>query len=301
MRELGNCVAEDRNLLGLRVPDWAVSGPQVAKTVVGHAFERIAARVLGGVVWDERIPPFWVPAEVATESDGTAYGLAPDVWWSDQCALVEVKSGVERFFTTERQWASYLWARDTTDSGLPVDRPRVFYAFLGYRLSQRTEKYRRAHALLDDALARLRYFLVADSKLVAHFIGGSTSYQPDRAGPLSPLLGIRHAHWNLRVHRLQQWAEQPRKMLQEQGMARWGVWPLAQNYQAARDQLVAAGWPALPTVPALVLHPRRPRRVGPGIIPGSQLGLFNSPPTCPRCNLPLAGGTCTHCGAFAAF
>lgn len=84
-------------------------------------------------------------------------------------------------------------------------------------------------------------------------------------------------------------------------MSRWGVWPLAQSYQAARDQLVTAGWPAIPAVPALVLHPRRPRRVGPGIIPGSQLGLFNSPPTCPRCNLPLAGGTCTHCGAFAAF
>lgn len=290
----------ERDFLGARVWNGPVSGPQVAKNVIGTAMERLVARAIGARPWDPALPPFMVPKEVATESDGSPYGLLPDAWWAKHSALVEVKCGIARFYTTERQWKSYVWARDTQNSGLPIERPRIFYAFVGYRLDKRTDRYAGAHAVVDDALTRLRYIVVADSRLVERYIAESGSYHTDRAGPLSPMLGIWHAHWNVRAHRLQAWADAPRAQLDARGLTRWRPSCVKATFRAAADELAAAGWAPVPDIPAVVLAPSRRSRPGPDHIPGSQTKLFGDT-ACPECGFWAPPGDCPDCGAFTAF
>jgi hypothetical protein len=289
-----------RTFLGQRVDDLPVSGPQVAKNVVGSAAERLVARALGARPWDPSMPPFEVPADVATETDGSPYGLVPDAWWARHSGLLEVKAGIARFYTTERQWRSYLWARDTQGSGLPIERPRVFYGFFAYSLSQRTDKYPGAHAVLDDALSRLRYILVFDSQLVARVIAGSSTTE-DWEGPLSPMLGAWHAHYNIRAHRLQGWAEAPRARLDELGLSRWRAPSIKATFRAACDELVREGWARVPDVPAYVIAPCRRPRIGPAVFPGAQATLFAGGVQCLTCGFYAPVGICPECGDVNAF
>lgn len=290
----------NRDFLGWRVWNATARGPQVAKNAVGTAMERLVARTIGARLWDQRLPAFPIPREVATEVDGTPYGLLPDAWWAKQSALVEVKCGIARFYTTERQWRAYRWARDTQLSGLPVVRPRVFYAFVGYRLDRRSDKYAGAHAIVDDAIAQLRYILVVDSRLVEAFIGESPAVQEDHVGPLSPLLGAWNAHWNIRAHRLQAWADNPRAQLDAHGLTRWRVSSVRKTLRAASAELAASGWATIPDVPALVIAPCRRARPGQDDIPGTQSALFGDV-ACPDCGFWGQPGACPECGGFTAF
>ena len=286
-----------RDLLGAQVADYPVPGPHVAKSAVGYLMERIVARVLGARVWDAALPPFAVPRAVATETDGTAYGLLPDVWWGQQSALVEVKAGIDRFFTTERQWNAYRWARDTQVSGLPVERPRVFYAFVAYSLDQRTDRYGTAHAVMDAALRGLRYLVVADSGLVESFVANA-NHRGDQETPLSGLLGNWSAHWSIRTRRLQVWAEHPRVALDANGLTRWRSTPLRPAMRIVAQEMAAAGFAEAPDIPAVVLAPCRPARPGPDVLPGEQVQLLVA---CPTCGVRGPAGDCAACGGFNAF
>ena len=290
-----------RDLLGHPVENSPVPGPQVAKNAVGHMAEQLVSRVLGARIWDADLPPFEVPRDVATETDGSPYGLLPDAWWGRQSALVEVKAGIDRFFTTERQWRSYLWARDTQGSGLPVERPRVFYAFVAYRLPQLTERYRGTHEVIDDALRGLRYLVVADSRLVETYLA-EANHRPEKTGPLSPLLGSWAAHWSIRSHRLQEWADAPRAKLDALGLSRWRASQLRSTFRIAARELADAGWAAPPDIPAVLFAPRRRARPGPPVLRGEQPSLPGfSLVTCPECGYTGPLGDCPECGAFNAF
>jgi len=286
----------ERVFLGSWLRAVPCSGPQVAKNAVGDVAERLVARVLGAQLWDGALPAFTVPDRVAVETDSSPYALLPDAWWAPQSALIEVKAGIDRFYTTARQWRSYRWARDTQRSGLPIDRPRVFYAFIRYDLPKRSDRYNNSHALVDDMLCGLRYIVVADSKLVETFIGESGSDMVDHAGPLSPMLGAWHAHYNIRAHRLQAWADAPREQLDARGFIYWHVGSLRNRLRAASAELAASGWAAIPDIPVVVLRPSRRSRPGPAVFPGAQKGL-----TCPACGSWGPPGDCPKCGAFTAF
>lgn len=293
----------ERDFLGFRVWDGPISGPQVAKNTVGDMAERLVVRALGARLWDSKLPAFAVPKEVATESDGTPYELLPDAWWARHSALVEVKAGIARFYTTERQWKSYLWARDAQASGLPIERPRVFYAFVGYNLAKRSDRYTGAHEVINDAIRQLRYVVVADSQLVERYIAESGSYQTDRSGPLSPMLGIWHAHYNIRAHRLLAWAKDPRGQLDARGLSRWRAGSFKPTLRAASDELVANGWEPVPDIPAVVIAPCRRPRPGPAVLPGAQADLpgLGGNVECPDCRFWAPPGDCPECGAFTAF
>jgi hypothetical protein len=291
----------ERAFLGQRVWARPCSGPQVAKNAIGDAAERLVSRALGARLWDDTLPAFTVPEHVAVETDGSPYALLPDAWWAPQSALLEVKAGIARFYTTERQWRSYRWARETQRSGLPIDRPRVFYAFVGYDLAKRSDRYADSHAVIDDALRGLRYIVVADSKLVETFIGESGSYAVDHVGPLSPMLGVWHAHYNIRAHRLQAWADSPREQLDARGLTRWRAGSFRERLREAAAELAADGWATMPDIPAVVLRPSRRARPGPAILPGAQVGLGFGECACPECGFWGPPGDCPECGAFTAF
>lgn len=293
---------EVRDFLGWRVVDKPVPGPQVAKNVIGSMAERLVVRVLGARIWASGLPPFYVPKDVATEVDGSPYGLNPDAWWAPQSGLIEVKSGIQRFYVTERQWRAYQWARDTRGSQLPVECPRVFYGFVAYQLAKSTKKYGGTFELLDDALANLRYVLVTDARLVEAYLTANGTFQGDFKGPLSPMLGIWDAHWNIRAHQLQPWAERPRDMLNERGMTRWSALDYKATMRAIGLELADAGWRAPgDDVPVSVLTPRRRSRPGSEDIPGSQAHLFASGFECQHCGFWSAVTTCPNCGEFAPF
>lgn len=291
----------ERPFLGHRVFATPCSGPQVAKNTVGDMAERLVCRALGARLWDARLPAFEVPAHVATESDGSPYGLLPDAWWAPQSALLEVKAGIARFYTTERQWKAYRWARDTAASGLPIEKPRIFYAFVGYNLSKRSDKFSDAHEVVDDALRNLRYIVVADSRLVEHYIGQSGSYHTDHEGPLSSLLGIWHAHWNVRAHRLQAWADDPRGQLDALKLTRWRAGSFRPTLRLVGRELQAAGWATMPDIPAVVIAPARRARPGPAILPRAQTDLGFDGCACPDCGFWAPPGDCPACGTFTAF
>lgn len=265
-----------RNFLGRAVWDMPVTGPHLAKTVIGSVIERLVARTISALLWDSTLPAFKVPANVALESDSSLYELRPDAWWPAHYALVEIKCGIARFYVTERQWNSYCWARDTQNSGLPVTRPRVFYAFVSYMLDKRTAKYGGTYELIDAALTGLQYIVVADSRLVTKFIDESGSYGADHVGPLSPMLGIWNAHWNVRAHKLRAWASVTREQLAAKGMARWRVKNIIESLRVVGVELAEAGWAQIPLVPAVVLYPCRRVRPGATMIPGSQTTLFGT-------------------------
>ena len=294
----------ERDFLGDRVTNGVTVGPQVAKNAIGLAAERLVARALGARTWDHDLPPFPVPSSVAVESDGSPLTLAPDAWWGRQSALIEVKAGIARFYVTERQWKAYVWARDTQRSGLPVARPRVFYAFVAYRLPKVTSRYPGLHEVLDDALSGIRYIVVVDSTLVARLISGGCAYRGDCAGPLSLTLGVWNAHYSVRAHQLQRWADDPRGSLDDLGNA-FGSWrprSFRASLQAAAAELADAGWAQVPDVPAVVLAPRRKRRVSPTLLPGGQARLLGlGPVACPECGCWGPPGDCRECGAFTAF
>lgn len=292
-----------RAFLGASVFDGPVSGPQVAKNVTGLAAERLVASVIGARLWDGALPPFYVPRAVATESDDSPYALVPDAWWPKHSALVEVKAGIARFYTTERQWKSYRWARDTPVTALPVRRPRVFYAFVGYKLTKRSDRYPGAHALVNDMLQSIRYIVVADSRLVERFIAESGSYRTDHVGPLSPMLGIWHAHWNIRAHRLQAWADAPRATLDARGLTRWRVGPLRPTLRTAAERLAGEGWSVggLGDIPAVVLAPCRRPRPAPDSLLGEQAVLFANEVACEACGFWAPVGICPACGDVNAF
>lgn len=289
-----------RTFLGHRVDDQPVSGPQVAKNVVGTVAERIVARTVGARLWDSRVPPFSVPPSVAVETDGSPYGLLPDAYWARHSGLLEVKAGIARFYVTERQWRSYRWARDTQRSGLPIERPRVFYGFVAYDLSKRTDRYRGAYEIIDDALQRLRYVLVLDSQLVERIVAGC-SVTDDWEGPLSPMLGAWHAHYNIRAHRLAAWAKEPRAMLDERRLTRWRASRLQATFRTVRDELAREGWAEAPDVPAYVLAPSRRPRPGPPVLLGEQAALFQHSIECINCGFRAPVGTCPACGDINAF
>ena len=290
-----------RDVLGARVEDHAVPGPQLAKNVVGHAVERLVSRLLGARVWDHDMPPLEVPSSVATETDGTPYGLMPDAWWGRQSALVEVKAGIDRFFATERQWKSYRWARDTAGSGLPVERPRVFYAFVAYRMSKLTHRYAGAHEVIDDALRGLRYVVVADSRLVESYLSDA-NHRGEQTGPLSPLLGAWAAHWSIRAAKLQAWADEPRAQLDALGLTRWRPTQLRSTCRIVARELADAGWAQPPDIPAVLIAPCRRARPGPPLLPGGQASLPGLVPVeCPRCGCTGSAGNCLQCGAFNVF
>lgn len=292
----------ERDFLGYRVWNGPVSGPQVAKNTVGDMAERLVVRALGARLWDAKLPAFQVPGHIATESDGSPYGLLPDAWWARHSALLEVKAGIARFYTTERQWKSYVWARDTVGSALPIERPRVFYAFVGYSLSKRSDQYAGEHDVLNDALRGLRYIVVADSRLVERYIAESGSYATDHVGPLSPMLGIWHAHYNIRAHRLQAWADDPRAQLAARKLFRWRAGSFRTTLRAVSAELVANGWEPVPDIPAVVIAPCRRPRLGPAVLPGGQAGLPGLEDIdCPECAFRAPIGTCPECGAFTAF
>lgn len=252
--------------------DGIASGPCDAKTIAGNVTEQIVSYLIGGVPWSWNMPGFAIPSDVAVESDGSPYELRPDIWWGKHTAVVEVKSGISRYYVTQRQWRSYTWLRDRSGDDSVVRRPRVYYAFVGYKLPKLTRKYKRKHEIVRDILATIEYVAVIDSALVQTLISESGSYDDDTTTPLSPLLGAWHAYHNVTKAKVREWANDPRVMLNDSGRVRWRAPSLRRRYRAMLDDLSQWGT-GYPVPPCHVMHPCRPARVWTGPLPGEQVSF----------------------------
>jgi hypothetical protein len=174
-------------------------------------------------------------------------------------------------------------------------------AFVAYKLPQLTKRYQNTHEVIDDALRGLRYLIVADSRLVETYLADA-NHRGDQETPLSPLLGAWAAHWSIRSHRLQAWADAPRAQLDALGLARWRPTQLRSTFRIAARELAEAGWASPPDIPAVLFAPCRRARPGPPVLPGEQTTF---PPAelvrCPECGYGAAPGDCPKCGAFNVF
>lgn len=293
-----------RQFLGRRIADGPAK-PTTARVFIGVLAERLVAEVLDARLWDRAMPTFPVDREVATGSGGGRYVLAPDIWWAREAGFVEVKAGIERFFLAERQWNAYLWAQRAGAGKLPVYQPRVFYAFVAYRLPQPAGKYPSLYTFGEAALAGVQYLLVLDSRLVASELHGNTLVA-DWGGPLSPLLGIYEAHYSLRAGRLSSWGRplpDVRARLRDVG-GRWVVRDI--DTRALTLRLLAEGWGgdsewAEKGLPAMrVIHLRRRARADvPGwLLPGEQSVMWAH---CRMCGAVAPIGECPVCFAVTAF
>lgn len=260
--------------LGVPFPTFPVSGPCDSKRVAGSVTEILVANLLGAEQWNG--PPFRIPREIAKGDGGLTYHLEPDVWWPRHSALVEVKSGINRFYVTQRQWRSYVWCRDraTLDES-PIWHPRVYYAFVSYSIQGSARKYRDSDAVVRAIMHGIEYVAILDSVLVAKLIANSGRHDRASVTPLSPILGEWKPYHRVTCPAVRPWAADTRKTLEEAGLTRWRAPRLERPYRSAVETLRREGWGDFPVPPACIVHPCRPRREWTGPPPGGQYELFD--------------------------
>jgi len=231
-----------------------IKGPQSGRNVVGDVCEDLVADLIGGRRW-----PSWplipVPRTVARDEDGEDFLLTPDLFWPERTAYVEVKAGIAKFYVTVTQHAAYGRIRDRATD--PIDRPRVFYAFVAYKPELPVGKKRAVSELVADVLAHVRFVLILDSRIVDRLASEVGSHGRDWVTPLSPMLGAWRDLYFFTPGKIEWMLSATRREL----TARFG------SDQRVRD--IAAAYPVR------IVGPKRRARTWRGPLPFEQTDLFD--------------------------
>ena len=235
-------------------PHARLSGPCDLRRVTGHVAEELVAERLGISTWTG--PDFSVPASFVTHPDDPSSGYAtrPDLWWPDETAVVEVKSGFRgrRYYVSCAQLHSYQYVNRYAN--YPIRRPRVYYAFVGFDhpytgLSKRDISRLTVGDVMESLRRNHRQVIVAPLSLVSAWarLWGTTG--KTWSGPLSPMLGSYDAYYRFTVSKVEAALAAP-----DYGVGRTGA--LVQRH--ATDDVTQLSFP-------------RPARIYAGELPSSAL------------------------------